>query len=268
MKVIVVTGSTRGIGFALADSLLRLGCSVAVSGRTDEGVGRAANDLSSRHDRERVFGSTCDVRHPGQLQTLWDRAKDRFGPIDIWINNAGLSGRQMSVWRSDPVELKEVVDTNLLGVIYGSQVAVRGMLEQGAGSIYNMEGMGADGGMHEGVIPYGMTKYGVHYFTKGLAREAKGTPLIVGSIRPGMVATEMLTAQYRGHPEEWERVRRIFNILANRPEVVTPWLAKRILENRRTGAVISYTRPWTLLFRFLSAPLVKRDAFEGFDPNA
>jgi hypothetical protein len=83
-----------------------------------------------------------------------------------------------------------------------------------------------------------------------------------------MVATEMLTAQYRGHPEEWERVRRIFNILANRPEVITPWLAQRILENRRTGAVISYTRPWTLLFRFLSAPLVKRDAFEGFDPNA
>lgn len=268
MTSIVVTGSTRGIGFGLVDSFLALGCLVALSGRTDEGVGRPVNDLSRRYDRERVFGSPCDVRHPGQLQTLWDRARDRFGPIDIWINNAGLSGRQMNAWRSDPVELKEVIDTNLLGVIYGSQVAVRGMLEQGAGSIYNMEGMGADGGMHEGVIPYGMTKYGVHYFTKGLAREAKGTPLIVGSIRPGMVATEMLTAQYRGHPAEWERVRRIFNILANRPEVVSPWLAKRILENWRTGAVISYTRPGTLLWRLLTARFVRRDAFEGFDPRA
>jgi NAD(P)-dependent dehydrogenase (short-subunit alcohol dehydrogenase family) len=268
MKVIVITGCTRGIGFALADSLLTLGCSVTLSGRTDEGVGRAVNDLSRRHERKRVFGSACDVREPEQVQTLWDRAKDRFGPINIWVNNAGLSSRQMNVWQSDPVELKEVVDTNLLGVIYGSQVAVRGMLAQGAGSIYSMEGMGADGSMHEGLIPYGMTKYGVHYFTKGLARETRGTPLIVGSIRPGMVATEMLTAQYRGHPEEWERVRRIFNILANRPETVTPWLAKRILENRRTGAVISYTKPWRLLFRFLSAPFAKRDVFEGLDPNA
>ena len=261
MKVIVITGSTRGIGFALADSFLALGCSVAVSGRTEEGVARAVKELGRRHGGELIFGRPCDVRDPEQVQRLWDEAKARFGRIDVWVNNAGLSNLEMKIWKISAAQVREVVETNLLGVTYGSQVTLRGMLGQGYGSIYNMEGMGGDGRLQEGLIPYGMTKYGVHYLTKGLAREARGTPLVVGSIRPGMMATEFITAQYRDRPEEWERVKRIFNIIASRPETVAPWLAKRLLENKRSGVCLSYISGWKLLWRFLSAPIIRRDVF-------
>ncbi len=261
MKSIVITGSTRGIGYGLAESFLARDCAVMVSGRNREGVDNAINKLRSRFPEDRVFGHPCDVRDPGQLQALWNEAISRFGKIDIWINNAGLSGPQMMTWELGPEQVKEVVDTNILGVIFGSQIAVRCMFDQGYGSVYNMEGMGGDGRMHEGLIPYGMTKYGVNYFTRGLVKETKGRPIIVGSLRPGMVVTSFLTKQFVDRPEEFEKAKRIFNIIANRVEDVTPWLAEKILENEKHGICISYMSRWKFLFRFLSAPFSKRDIF-------
>lgn len=140
MNNIVITGSTRGIGFGMADSFLARGCSVIVSGRTKESVERATEALRQNHLGERVFGYPCDVRDPDLLESLWRMAQSKVGQVDIWINNAGLSGPQQMIKESSPAQAKEIVDTNLLGVIYGSQVAVRGMMLQGHGSIYNMEG--------------------------------------------------------------------------------------------------------------------------------
>lgn len=261
IKSIVITGSTRGIGFGLAESFLARNCAVMVSGRSREGVDNAIEELRSMFPEDRVFGHPCDVRNPEQLQSLWDEAMSRFGKIDIWINNAGLSGPQMMTWELAPEQVQEVVDTNILGVIYGSQIAVRGMFDQGYGSLYNMEGMGGDGRMHEGLIPYGMTKYGVNYFTRGLVKETKGRSIIVGSISPGMVKTSFLLDQYKDRPEEFEKAKRIFNIIVNRVEDVTPWLADKILENEKSGIRISYMSRWKFLFRFLSAPFTKRDIF-------
>ena len=261
MKSIVITGSTRGIGFGLAESFLARNCAVVVSGRSRGAVDKAIKELGSRYPEDRVFGHPCDVRDPEQLQALWNEAMSRLGKIDVWINNAGLSGPQMMTWELAPQQVEEVVDTNILGVIFGSQIAVRGMLDQGYGSLYNMEGMGGDGRMHEGLIPYGMTKYGVNYFTRGLVKETKGRPIIVGSLRPGMVVTSFLTKQFEDRPEEFENAKRIFNIIANRVEDVTPWLADKILENDKSGKHISYMSRWKFLFRFLSAPFTKRELF-------
>jgi NAD(P)-dependent dehydrogenase (short-subunit alcohol dehydrogenase family) len=261
MKSIVITGSTRGIGFGLAKSFLDRNCPVMVSGRSRDGVEKVIEKLRSNYPENRVFGHPCDVRDPEQLQVLWDEAIVRLGKIDIWINNAGLSGPQMKTWELAPEQVKEVVDTNILGVIFGSQIAVRGMLNQGYGSLYNMEGMGGDGRMLDGLIPYGMTKCGVNYFTKGLVQETKDRTIIVGSLNPGMVTTSFLTDHYKDRPEEFERAKRIFNIIANRVEDVAPWLADKILENEKSGMRISYMSKWKFRFRFLSAPFSKRELF-------
>ena len=262
MKSIVITGSTRGIGYGLAESFLARNCVVMVSGRNSEGVDNAIEEFRSRYPQDRVFGHPCDVRDPEALNALWNEAMSRFGKIDIWINNAGLSGPQMKTWKLAPDQVKEVVDTNILGVVFGSQIAVRGMLSQGFGSLYNMEGMGSDGRMLEGLISYGMTKSGVNYFTKGLAQETKGRSIIVGSLSPGMVTTSFLTEHYKDRPEEFEKAKRIFNIIANRVEDVAPWLVDKILENDKSGIRISYMSRWSYLFRFLSSPFSKRDIFK------
>ena len=261
MKVIVITGSTKGLGFALAEGFLGLGCSVALCGRTQASANAALEQLARRHGNERVAAFQCDVRDLNQVLGLWNSTKTSFGRVDIWVNNAGLSNQQAKIWQIPDDQMAAVVDTNLMGVIHGSQVAVSGMLAEGHGAVYNVEGLGSDGRMHEGLVPYGMTKYGVSYFTRGLAKELKGSPLIIGSIRPGMLVTEMLTSQFEGRPEEWKQAKRIFNIIANRPETVAPWLVRRMLENRRTGACIAYSSSWKLMWRFMTAPLRHRDLF-------
>ena len=261
MKIIVITGSTRGIGYGLADAFLEHGCAVTVSGRTEVSVERAVANLSRTHASERVLGHACDVTQFDQVRSLWDAARDRFGHIDIWINNAGVAHPQIRFWEFAPDTIRAVVEINLVGAMNGALVALRGMLAQGFGSLYNMEGFGSDGRKMLGLTAYGTTKYGIAYLTDALVKETAGTGLLVGALRPGMVATELLSGQFEGRPEEWERARRIFNILADPVEAVAPWLVRKVLANKRSGARFRWlTRP-KLIARFLAAPFRKRDVF-------
>jgi NAD(P)-dependent dehydrogenase (short-subunit alcohol dehydrogenase family) len=262
-KHIVITGSTRGIGYGLAEAFLGFGCSVAVSGRGKDAVKKAVAGLKSRHEAKRVFGLPCDVNVPEQVQVLWDRSLAQFGKVDIWVNNAGTSGKQGLVWELPAIEAQVPILTNILGTVYGAQVAMRGMLAQGFGAIYNMEGMGSDGRKHAGLTIYGTSKYAIHYFTESLALEAKDTPVIVSALRPGMVITDMIVDRYKDRPAEWERAKKIFNIIADSVENVTPWLARRMIANQKNGTVIAYSSRWKLLWRFLSNSFVKRDLFKS-----
>jgi NAD(P)-dependent dehydrogenase (short-subunit alcohol dehydrogenase family) len=181
--------------------------------------------------------------------------------VDIWINNAGWSGEQGMVWERPARELASIAETNVLGTIYGSQIAMKGMLVQGWGAIYNMEGMGSDGRKHAGLTMYGTSKYAVHYFTESLALEAKETPIIIGSLRPGMVITDMIIDRYKNRPTDWERAKKIFNIIADTVENVSPWLAGQMLQNKKSGAILSYSSGVTLIGRFITSRLSKRDLF-------
>lgn len=262
MKTIVITGSTRGIGFGMAKELLARDCAVLISGRTDQSTQTALHALKSQSTSDQVAGFACDVRSYKAVQDLWDYCNGKFGQVDIWINNAGLSGAQAAIWEIDPTQAQTVVETNLLGVIYGSMVAVQGMLSQGSGSLYNMEGLGSDGRKLNGLACYGTTKYAVSYFTDSLVRETAGTPLVIGALRPGMVITDMILNQYRERPEEWLRVKKIFNIIASRVEDVAPWLAEQVLKNQKSGVRLSYTSNLKLMGRMLVSPFHKRNIID------
>jgi NAD(P)-dependent dehydrogenase (short-subunit alcohol dehydrogenase family) len=258
---IVITGSTRGIGYGLADSFLTLGNTVTVSSRSAKATAGAVEKLSAKHDPQRVFGVVCDVSVPEQVQALWNESKTKFDQIDIWVNNAGYSGEEGKVWQRPVEEIKSVITTNVLGTTYGTQIAVNGMLEQGKGAIYNMEGMGSDGRKHAGLTMYGTSKYAVHYFTQSMALELKGSPIIIGGLRPGMVITDMIIDRFHDRPDDLERAKRIFNIIADSIENVTPWLAEQILVNQKSGVILAYTSMWKLLWRFISSPFNRRDLF-------
>ena len=187
---------------------------------------------------------------------------ERFGRIDIWINNAGLAHPETDIFDYAPENIKAVVDTNIIGAMHGAIVALKGMRGQGYGSLYNLEGLGSDGRVIKGMTLYGTTKSALSYLTKAMAKETEGTPIIVGGIRPGMVATKLITGQYEGHPEKWERVKGIFNILTDRVETVTPWLAEKILSNKKNGKIISWLNRRKLVGRFLTAPFHKRNVFD------
>jgi len=262
MKIIVITGSTRGIGFGLANAFLDLGQAVVISGRSLAGVDKAVEALSGKYEGATILGQPCDVRQVEQVQALWDVAKEHFGRVDIWINNAGVSQALADVRQLPPQEMAAIVETNILGTLYGSQVALNGMIEQGFGALYNMEGLGSDGRKQPGLALYGTTKQAIRYLDEALAMETKGTPVLVGALAPGMVVTDMLTTPYAGRPEQWEKDKRILNILSDRVETVTPWLAREILGNQKHGARIRWNRRGRLMGRFLTAPFRHRQVID------
>jgi NAD(P)-dependent dehydrogenase (short-subunit alcohol dehydrogenase family) len=262
MKSVVVTGSTRGIGFSLARSFLDLGCAVTVSGRTAEAVDKAVAQLSLAHEADRICSHPCDVTDFDQVQALWDAAKDCFGKIDIWINNAGIGHPQTSFWSLSAEQIRSVVSTNLIGAMYGSKVALRGMLDQGFGALYNMEGLGSGSRRVDGLALYASTKCALRHLDESLARDVRGTPVLAGALRPGMVATDFLRMQFKDRQEDWERAKRIFNILADRPDTVAPLLARRVLANTKNGVCFNLQSGYKVLFRFLAAPFRKRELFD------
>ena len=261
-KVVAITGSTRGIGYGLANSFLKLGCAVVISSRTPEAVEKAVVQLSANYSADRILGCACDVTEFEQVQALWDAAKAHFGKVDIWINNAGLSNPMMKFWEHDPDRFRAVVETNLVGAMYGCKVAVQGMLEQGFGAIYNLEGFGSDGRKMDGLTLYGVTKSALRYLDDALVKELEGTPVRIGAFRPGMVITDLVTGEYDQSSEEWERAKKVFNIIADRPETVTPWLAEQALQNEKNGARIAWSSSWKIGLRFLTARFRKRNLFE------
>ncbi len=213
MKSIVITGSTRGIGYGLADEFLKRGCQVIVNGRSQSSVDTAVASLVAKHGAERLAGQPGDVTQPEAHQALWDAAVDAFGKVDIWINNAGVGHPYLMAWEIPPETVNQVVDIDVKGVIFGSQVAVRGMLAQGFGHLYNMEGFGSNNRTREGLSVYGSTKSALRFFTRSLTGETEKTPVKVSTLSPGIVITDFITEQYADDPEGLERAKSVFNTL-------------------------------------------------------
>jgi len=259
-KTIVITGSTKGIGYGLAEEFLKRGHNVVVSGRKQEAIDKAVGTLSTQY-KDHIAGCLCDVTHYEDNEKLFAFAKKKFGHVDIWINNAGLSMVRKKLWEQPVDRIKEVVDSNLTGMIYGSRAAIKGMLEQGGGQLYNMEGFGSNDRIADGISVYGSTKRALTYFTEALILETKGTPAQVCLLSPGMVVTDLLIQDYDGMPEEWEKVKRIFNILADKVETVTPPLVERMLANK-DGKKVEWLTSSKAFFRFMTASFNKRDLFK------
>jgi NAD(P)-dependent dehydrogenase (short-subunit alcohol dehydrogenase family) len=265
MKTIIITGSTRGIGRGLAEEFLQRGHQVVISGRSPESVDAGVDNLAETYPRDQIWGTACDMRDYQRVEYLWQTSVERFGEVDIWINNAGISQPQADFWELDPHTIQDLIDTNVTGAMYGAKVALEGFSKQGWGAFYNMEGLGSDGRIIEGLTLYGTSKRALNYLTQGLAAEVKGTEIIVGAISPGMVLTDFILDRYQGRPpEEWESARRIFNILADDVETVTPYLAAEVLKNKKNGARINWLTPTKVLWRFLTAGLTKRDLLKDY----
>lgn len=267
MKQVVITGSTRGIGYALADAFLAQGCRLIVNGRRHETVEQACVDLAMQYGSENLYGFPATVSEPEEMENLWTYAVEHLGAVDIWINNAGLSHDTKSPWEIPAGMVKNVIDVNVLGLIYGSQVAMRGMIEQGFGQIYNMEGFGSKGHIREGMSIYGTSKAAVHYFNEALIKEAEETGIVVGTLSPGMVMTEMVLDRFKDDPEGLEKAKSVFNIIADKADNVAPWMVEQILANDKNGAHIDYMTRSRMVGRFLKSPFSKRDLFGGDEDN-
>lgn len=262
--VVVITGSTRGIGAGLATSFLDRGCAVVVSGRAPDVVAAAAGELAAVHGENRVLGVACDVTDRASLQALWDATVARFGRVDHWVLNAGVSQPLEPVWALDPTDIDTVVATNLTGTLHGVAVAAQGLRgQQGGGFVWLMEGFGSDGRTTAGLAAYGATKRAVRYLAKALAVDAEDVPgLRIGTLSPGIVVTDLLTAELDESTERGRKAAKVYRVLADRVETVTPWLADRVLAATRPGTKVAWLTSRKAAVRFATAAFSRRDPLQ------
>lgn len=258
MKHVVITGSTRGIGFYMAKEFLAAGCGVTLSGR-GEALPEAARSELKVFDKSYIY-VPCDVQQKASVQNLWDESCKRWGSVDVWINNAGQNVPHEHVWKTEEAYTQNVIHTNLTGMIFGSQIAAEGMLKQGSGGIYSMEGLGSDGMIQRKTILYGTTKRALRYFMQALAKELEGTGVIAGRLSPGMMLTDFITKTPDGDRSEViddAKFVKLFNTLADRPETVARFFVPRILGNTKNNALIAWLTNGKAAWRFATAGLRK-----------
>lgn len=258
MKNVVITGSTRGIGLAMALEFLQSGCCVTLSGRGE--CIRPALMQTLQPFSERYQYIPCDVQNKRDLEALWEAAVAKFGAVDLWINNAGQNAPHDWIYHTDECYVRAVIGTNIAGVILGSQVAAEGMIRQGHGAIYSMEGLGSNDMIQKKTILYGTSKRALTYFMKGLAKELEGTGVIAGRLSPGMMLTDFITKTPDGSIAAIEtdaQFQKIFNILADRPETVAKFFVPRMLKNTKNDRQIAWLTGGKAAWRFLTAPLRK-----------
>ena len=260
---VVITGSTKGIGRGMAREFVARGHKVVISSRRAAAVDAVVAELNAGAPGH-ASGLAADVASIGDVRALWDHATQAFGPVDIWINNAGITNRKLPLAEVPDEQLESVVQTNVLGLLNGCKVAIAGMQAQGSGKIFNMEGFGSDGITKPGMSVYGATKSALHYLTKSLVKEYKESPLVIGYMSPGIVVTDPLVKDLNDpQSEEFQKRKRLLNIVADRVETVAPHLVEGALAAQKSGTAVRWMSVWQLLGRFIKSLFVKREVLSS-----
>ena len=246
-KVIVVTGSTRGYGYAIAESFLEAGSIVAVTGRSQQAVDSA---LASLQPKGRVSGFVMDVREEEQVYKLVDDVIKEFGHIDIWINNAGYSNAAGMMLEMDPQDALDMFLSNDLGLLRCTQAIMHYMLPRKQGLLVNIYGNGSFLRPASPTGLYGATKAWVTSFTRSLAKELKDSGVQILGFSPGMMTTDMLTSPIVVGKRGKEMLKNfgfVLRFLGQPAKYAADKLVKSVASNRKEFSEVKLFKPWTPL---------------------
>ncbi len=184
-KIAVVTGGTKGIGYAIAESLLKNGAKVFICARDKFELKRALEKLSALG---KVDGEICDVRTEAQVEAMFSECKRVFGGIDILVNNAGIGIIGKTVEQMSSEDFEQTLQTNLFGVFYTCHHAIPLIKKRGGGYIINVSSL-AGQNAHPKMAAYNASKFGLNGFSEALMQEVRADNIKVTTICPGSVNT-------------------------------------------------------------------------------
>lgn len=184
-RIILITGGTRGIGYAVAEALLKAGDKVAITGTTSEGVLKAERTLTERCTH--IAGIVCDVRDPASVERAVETVIANFGGLDVLINCAGV-GVGTRVAEMSHEEWDRIISTNLTGVFNCCKAVLPHLRKRGAGWIVNVSSLSSTGPFPGGAA-YVASKAGVNAFSDALMQELRDDNIRVTTVLPGSVAT-------------------------------------------------------------------------------
>jgi len=183
-RIILITGGTRGIGYATAEALIKAGNKVAITGTTPDGVATAERALSAGGQ---VVGVACDVRDAASVQRAIETVVARFGGLDVIVNNAGV-GVGVPIAEMPHDEWDRIIGTNLTGVFNCCKAAIPHLRRRGGGWIVNISSLSSTGPFPGGAA-YVASKAGVNAFSDALMQELRDDNIRVTTVLPGSVAT-------------------------------------------------------------------------------
>jgi NAD(P)-dependent dehydrogenase (short-subunit alcohol dehydrogenase family) len=196
--VVLVTGALTGIGRTTAGAFAREGNHIVISGRhEDKGQALAAELRALGAEAEFV---RADVRFEGEVRNLIDRTVERFGRIDVAVNNAGTEGESAPIVEQSTDNYESTFAVNVLGMLLSLKHEMRVMLPQGSGSIINLSSIAGQVGM-AGASIYVASKHAVEGLTKSAALEGAAAGVRVNAVAPGPVETQMLDRFVGGSAE-------------------------------------------------------------------
>lgn len=266
MKTVVITGSTRGLGFELAKEFKKNDFNVVICGTNEEGIEKAIDKLEEVSGNGKSFGYKCNVSDIIEVESLCNAAAEKFGNIDIWINNAGVNQSFKYAWELESDEIDFLFGVDLKGTINGTNTAVKQMMKQGFGAIYNVEGMGSNDAIQCKFALYGTAKRAVTYYTDAVAKELaeQNSPIIIGKLSPGIMITDFLTSA-KGKQKAYEldeKTKKVYNILGDYPDVIAQFLVSKVIINTKKNCRIEWLTGGKAAWRFMTAGFSKRDFFE------
>jgi 3-oxoacyl-[acyl-carrier protein] reductase len=187
----LVTGAARGIGLAIARRLAEDGARVALLDRDGPRVESAARDVGAG-----AVALVADVTRSAEVDDAVQAVVDRWGRLDVVVNNAGITGRSFPIWELDDADWERVLAVDLTSVFYCCRAAVRVMLRQGRGRIVNIASIAGKEG-NPTLVPYSSAKAGVIGLTKALAKEVATRGILVNAVAPAVIGTELLQQMER-----------------------------------------------------------------------
>lgn len=243
-QVVVITGSTQGLGFGYAQAFLQRGHHVVISGHTQSTV----DDAIDRLEADAVVGAgvaigqACDVTDPAQVQSLWDFTVRSFGPVGIWLHDADHVGSGAAVASATPAEIERMVQASVDRALDSSKLVVAGLSSQPqGGKLYLTVGSATQGGLKR--------------FADSLIvgrRKAGDSRVLIGTLSAGVSVTEGLLREIRALPPEARgKALRRLGFVGDHVATTTSWIVERILAEDCQGHDIAGLTPARLLRRGL-----------------
>jgi NADP-dependent 3-hydroxy acid dehydrogenase YdfG len=201
-KVVLITGASSGIGEATARALAPLGVRLALGARRLDRLEKLSAELERAHGTESLV-RTLDVRQAHEAEAFVAATLERFGAIDILLNNAGLARGRQYVAEGIESEWDEMIDTNVKGLLHMSRLVLPHMIRRDSGHVVNL-GSVAGLGVYEGGSVYCATKWSVKAITQAMRLEVNGKDIRVTEVCPGLVETEFSVVRFHGEDQPAE----------------------------------------------------------------
>jgi 2-dehydro-3-deoxy-L-rhamnonate dehydrogenase (NAD+) len=197
-RVAIITGGARGIGFAVAQRLLKSGADVALLDQDAERLASSREILQREHPTRRVEGLALDLTQAEAVDAAMANIAKRLGRIDILVNNAGITGGNGLTWELDPVLWRRVIEVNLIAPYLTCRAVVPHMLKGGWGRIVNIASVAGKEG-NPNASHYSASKAGLIGLTKSLGKELATRNILVNAISPAAAKTEIFDQMKQEH---------------------------------------------------------------------